>query len=127
MNMILKLSVSALTVGMAITAAGCAKSGASTPAVGATTAGASASQSAPQSVTANPSPPQNAEDKIPRVKVDEVKKMIAEGKAIIIDVRGADAYKMSHIKGALDVPLTKLDTGEIKDLPKDKPIIAYCS
>jgi len=123
MNMILKLSVSALTVGMAITAAGCAKSGASTPAVGATTAGASGAQSA----TAITSPPQNAEDKIPRVKVDEAKKMIAEGKAIIIDVRGADAYKMSHIKGALDVPLTKLDTGEIKDLPKDKLIIAYCS
>ena len=123
MNIILKLGVSALTIGMAITAAGCAKSGASTPTVGATTSGASAAQSA----TAIPSPPQNAEDKIPRVKVDEAKKMIAEGKAIIIDVRGADAYKMSHIKGALDVPLTKLDTGEIKDLPKDKLIIAYCS
>jgi rhodanese-like protein len=127
MNMILKLSVSALTVGLAITAAGCAKSGASTPAVGATTAGASGAQSAPQSPTAITYPPQNAEDKIPRVKVDEAKKMIAEGKAIIIDVRGDDAYKMSHIKGALDIPLTKLDTGEIKDLPKDKLIIAYCS
>ena len=127
MNTILKLSVSALTIGMAITAAGCAKSGASTPAVGATTAGASTAQSASQSATAIPSPPQNAEDKIPRVKVDEAKKMIAEGKAIIIDVRGADAYKMSHIKGALDFPLTKMDTGEIKDLPKDKLIIAYCS
>ena len=123
MNMILKLGVSALTIGMAITAAGCAKSGASTPTVGATKAGASAAQS----TTAIPPPTQNAEDKIPRVKVDEAKKMIAEGKAIIIDVRGADAYKMSHIKGALDIPLTKLDTGEIKDLPKDKLIIAYCS
>jgi hypothetical protein len=127
MNMILKLSVSALTIGMAITAAGCSKSGASTSKAGATTAGASAAQSVPQSATAFPSPPQNAEDKIPRVKVDEAKKLIAEGKAIIIDVRGADAYKMSHIKGALDVPLTKLDTGEMKDLPKDKLIIAYCS
>jgi hypothetical protein len=127
MNIILKLGVSALTIGMAITAAGCAKSGASTPTAGATGVGASTAQSATQSATAFPSPPQNAEDKIPRVKVDEAKKMIAEGKAIIIDVRGADAYKMSHIKGALDVPLTKLDTGEIKDLPKDKLIIAYCS
>jgi hypothetical protein len=127
MNMILKLSVSALTIGLAITAAGCSKSGASTPTVGATGAGAPAAQSAPQSTTAITSPPQNAEDKIPRVKVDEAKKMIAEGKAIIIDVRGPDAYKMSHIKGALDVPLTKLDTSEIKDLPKDKLIIAYCS
>jgi hypothetical protein len=119
MKIILKLGMSALTIGMAITAAGCAQSGASTP-----TAGASASQ---QSATAIPASPQNAEDKIPRVKVDDAKKMIEEGKAIIIDVRGPDAYKLSHIKGALDIPLTKLDTGEIKDLPKDKLIIAYCS
>src|SRR5262245_25663529 len=123
MNIILKLGVSALTIGMAITAAGCTKSGASTPRVGAATAGASAAQA----TTAIPPSTQNAEDKIPRVKVEEAKKMVAEGKAIIIDVRGADAYKMSHIKGALDVPLIKLDTGESKDLPKDKLIIAYCS
>jgi 3-mercaptopyruvate sulfurtransferase SseA len=123
MNMILKLSASALTVGMAITAAGCAKSGASTPTVGATKAGASAAQS----TTAIPPPTQNAEDKIPRVKVDEAKKMVAEGKAIFIDVRGADAYKMSHIKGALDVPQTKLNGGDFSGLPKDKLIIAYCS
>ena len=123
MNMILKLGVSALTIGMAITAAGCAKSGASTPTAGAATAGASSAHSA----TATSPIPQNAEDKIPRVKVEEAKKMVAEGKAIFIDVRGADAYKMSHIKGALDFPLTKMDTSEIKDLPKDKLIIAYCS
>jgi hypothetical protein len=123
MNIILKLGVSALTIGMSITAAGCAKSGASTPTAGATAAGASAARS----TTAIPPPTQNAEDKIPRVKVDEAKKMVAEGKAIFIDVRGADAYKMSHIKGALDVPLTKLNEGEFKDLPNDKLIIAYCS
>jgi len=123
MNIILKMGVSALTIGMAITAAGCTKSGASTPTVGASRAGASAAQS----TTAVPPSTQNAEDKIPRVKVDEAKKMIAEGKAIIIDVRGADAYKMSHIKGALDVPLTKLNNGDFKDLPNDKLIIAYCS
>jgi len=123
MNIILKLGVSALTIGMAITAAGCAKSGASTRTVGATTAGSSAAQS----TTVIPPPTQNAEDKIPRVKVDEAKKLVAEGKAIFIDVRGADAYKNSHIKGALDVPLTKLNDGEFKDLPSDKLIIAYCS
>ena len=63
---------------------------------------------------------------MPRVKVEDAKKMIAEGKAIIIDVRGAEAYKMSHIKGALDIPLTKLEARDFKDLPKDKILIAYC-
>ena len=119
----LKLGVSALTIAMAITAAGCAKSGVSTATVGATTAGSSAAQS----TTAIPPPNQNAEEKIPRVKVEEAKKLVAEGKAIIIDVRGADAYKASHIKGALEVPIDKLKAGDFKDLPKDKLIIAYCS
>jgi 3-mercaptopyruvate sulfurtransferase SseA len=122
MNMILKLGVSALTIGMAITAAGCAKSGASTPTASATAAGAQAAQSA----TAVTSPPQNAEEKIPRVKVEEAKKLVAEGKAIIIDVRLGDSYKVSHIKGAIEVPLNKVEAGDFKDLPKDKLIIAYC-
>ena len=120
--MILKLGVSALTIGMAITAAGCAKSGASTH----TTAEVAASTPSTNSVTANPAPTQNAEDKIPRVNVEEAKKLIAEGKAVLIDVRGIDVYKMSHIKGALDVPLNKVESGDIKDLPKDKRIITYC-
>jgi len=124
MNMILKLGASALTVSMAITAAGCAKSGASTPVAGAATAGEPSAQ--PAAAIPSPHAHQNAEDKMPRVKVDVAKKLVAEGKAIIIDVRGADAYKMSHIKGALDVPLNKLEAGDFKDLPKDKTIIAYC-
>ena len=124
MKIILKLGASALTVSLAFLAASCVKSGASTPTASATTAGEPSAHSA----TAIPSPHahQNAEDKMPRVKVDVAKKLVAEGKAIIIDVRGADAYKMSHIKGALDVPLNKLEAGDFKDLPKDKTIIAYC-
>ena len=122
MKLILKLCASALTVGMAITAAGCMKSGASTNTIDATTAGAPPAHSA----AAIPPPTQNAEDKMPRVKVEEAKKMIAEGKAIIIDVRGAEAYKMSHIQGALDIPLGKLEASDFKDLPKDKLIISYC-
>jgi 3-mercaptopyruvate sulfurtransferase SseA len=117
MNIILKLGASALTVGLAITAAGCAKSGAST----ATAGGLSAN-----SATATPFPGQNAEDKMPRVKVEEARKLVEEGKAIIIDVRGAEGYKTSHIKGAPNVPLNKLEAGDFKDLPKDKIIIAYC-
>jgi 3-mercaptopyruvate sulfurtransferase SseA len=124
MKMILKLSASALTVGMAITTAGCAKSGASTPVAGASTAGELSAR--PAAAIPSPHANQNAEDKMPRVKVEEAKKMVAEGKAVIIDVRGAEAYKMSHIKGALDIPLNKLEAGDFKNLPKDKVLIAYC-
>jgi len=72
-------------------------------------------------------PAQNPEDKMPRIKVDEAKKLVDEGKAIIIDVRGTDSYKMSHIAGSLDYPLNKIESGDYKGLPKDKRIIAYCT
>lgn len=121
--MILKLGATTLTVGMAMTAAGCAKSGASSHTADAAKAIAQPAHSA----VSLPSPPQNSEDKMPRVNVEEARKLVADGKAVIIDVRGADAYKTSHIKGALDVPLKKLEAGDFKDLPNDKRIIAYCS
>jgi Rhodanese-like domain len=123
MNMILKLGAVALTGGMAITATGYGRLGASThmTCVAARVA-TSANSAAPiHSLT------QNAEDQMPRINVEEAKKLVAEGKAVIIDVRGSDSYKASHIKGALDVPMKKLEAGDFKDLPKDKRIIAYCS
>jgi hypothetical protein len=123
MNMILKLGAGAMIAGMAIAAAGCAKSGASTPTAGVATANAQPSHSA----VATPSPAQNAEDKMPRINVGEARKLIEEGKAVIIDVRGHDSYKTSHIKGALNFPIDKLEAGDLKDLPKDKRIIAYCA
>src|SRR5262249_25481575 len=107
----------------AASAAGCAKSGATTHTAGEAAAGSPAANSA----TAGPPRTQNAEEKMPRINVEEAKKLIAEGKAVIIDVRGAEAYKMSHIKGAIDVPLNKLEAGDFKDLPKDKLIVAYCT
>jgi rhodanese-related sulfurtransferase len=72
-------------------------------------------------------PAQTPEDKIPRIKADEAKKLVEENKAIVIDVRGTDAYKLTHIKGALDVSLSKLEKGDFTGLPKDKMIIAYCT
>jgi rhodanese-related sulfurtransferase len=78
--------------------------------------------------SSNPtSPVQNPENKISRIKADEAKKLVEEGKAIIIDVRGTDAYKLTHIKGSLDIPLNKIEAGDFAGLPKDKVIIAYCT
>jgi rhodanese-related sulfurtransferase len=78
--------------------------------------------------SANPaSPVQSPENKASRIKADEAKRLVEEGKAIIIDVRGTDAYKLTHIKGALDIPLNRLKAGDFTGLPKDKVIIAYCT
>jgi len=83
---------------------------------------------APAADSSNRTPPaQNPEEKIPRISAEDAKKLVSENKAVIIDVRGTDLYKLNHIKGSLDFPLNKLETGEFTGLPKDKKIIAYCT
>jgi len=86
--------------------------------------------STPVAVTAPPTPAQaqsNPEDKVPRISAEEAKKLVDAGKAVIIDVRGTDAYKTAHIKGALDYSLSKIEAKDFSGLPKDKRIIAYCT
>jgi 3-mercaptopyruvate sulfurtransferase SseA len=70
--------------------------------------------------------PQSEEDKMPRASAQEAVNLAAKGQAIILDVRSEEAYKAQHAKGAVNVPLNKIESGE-HQLPKDKKIIAYCT
>ncbi len=71
--------------------------------------------------------PQSPEDKMPGVSVQEAIQQQKDGSALIIDVRGTEAYSISHIKGALDINLSKLEAGDFQGLPSAKRIIAYCT
>jgi len=93
---------------------------------GATTQPAAPTAPAPNIASA-PAPTQNPEDKMPRVSAEETKRLVDQGKAVIIDVRGTEAYKITHIKGAIDYPLSKIENKDFSGLPKDKRIIAYCT
>lgn len=44
---------------------------------------------------------------------------------IIVDVRNKDAYDLGHIKGAISIPLSDIDT-QYKILQNDKIKIIYC-
>ena len=43
--------------------------------------------------------------------------------AILLDVREVDEFNSGHIPGAVNVPLSKIDT---IDAPKDRPLYVYC-
>ncbi len=43
-----------------------------------------------------------------QVTPDEVKKAIADGKAVLIDVREVDEWKEGHLKDAKNLPLSEL-------------------
>jgi rhodanese-related sulfurtransferase len=88
---------------------------------------ATASPASQAADTASPAATQNPEDKMPRVSAEELKQLVAANKAVIIDVRTPEAYHDAHIKGAISLPVSKIEAGEYKDLPRDKRIISYCT
>lgn len=50
---------------------------------------------------------------------------VKRGEILLIDVRPPDEFENGHIAGARSVPLKSL-LAEIKSLPKDKEVVAYC-
>lgn len=65
-------------------------------------------------------------DSARRMNRDEAIKMVKEGKAVWIDVRNKDQYDISHIPGAMNIPLGELPT-RWKDLPPGKFYVTYCA
>ena len=61
-----------------------------------------------------------------RITVDEMKEMYDGGNLTVIDVRDPNSYLQSHIEGALQIPLARVE-GETPYLPKDKMIVTYCT
>ena len=120
MNLFSILGRSALIVTSAVLALGCSHLGASGNGSHATTA------SSPAAVAAAP-PMVKPVDNSARISVEEAKKLIDAGQAVMVDVRGTEAYNASHIKGALDHGIGKIEANDFKGLPKDKRLIVYCS
>ncbi len=54
-----------------------------------------------------------------------VRDLVQNG-AALVDVLPAKGYEKSHLSGAINIPLTKLDEKSTSNLRKDQPIIVYC-
>ena len=61
-----------------------------------------------------------------RVTVEELKKMLDAGKAVVYDTRAKAAYDSEHIKGSLSVPFDQV-AARTDDFPKDKTLVFYCT
>jgi phage shock protein E len=63
--------------------------------------------------------------------LDEVKKAVASGKAVLVDVRELVEWKSGHIKGAVHMPFRamqeKIDAQKVKEKFKDKIVYTYCA
>ena len=65
-------------------------------------------------------------DGIPRITPQELLSELRRRRAILVDVRGLDAYKEGHIKGAISIPVDQVEA-RLKELPRGKLIATYCS
>lgn len=70
--------------------------------------------------------PATPSDDARRISLQEAQQAVAQGKAIIVDVRDETSYKAGHIKGAKLIPVSQFEQ-RMGELPKDKLIITYCA
>ena len=68
------------------------------------------------------------EAEVPRVPLEEAFVAYTAGTAIIVDVRAPQTYEISHIPGAINIPLGAFETDIANvSLDKDAWIITYCT
>lgn len=68
------------------------------------------------------------EAEVTRVSLEEALTAYAAGTAVFVDVRSKQSFDISHIPGALYIPLGEFETNISGiDLPKDAWIITYCT
>lgn len=59
------------------------------------------------------------------IKPDEIAAEIAEGRApVIVDVRSANDFQVSHLPGAINIPLEELEQRKA-ELVSTKPTVFY--
>jgi 3-mercaptopyruvate sulfurtransferase SseA len=65
-------------------------------------------------------------DGVRRITLETFDEMIRKGEAFIVDVRNQAAYDQGHIPGAKLIPSGEI-LNHLKELPRDKTIVTYCS
>ena len=70
-----------------------------------------------------------AEEKIPRITIQELKKMMDDGEEVtVIDTQPLNIYNKAHIKGALSIPWkSQLALEDVWTIPSGIPIVTYCA
>lgn len=59
------------------------------------------------------------------VTIDKLLQRLEQGNIVLLDVRPEEEFNTGHIKGAVSIPIEKLEAN-LKNIPKNQEIIAYC-
>jgi 3-mercaptopyruvate sulfurtransferase SseA len=70
----------------------------------------------------------HTQDEVPRISAKDAKAAFDSGQAVIVDVRGAEFFKQSHVAGALNIPLADIEINPAGvNLDQNQWIITYCT
>jgi rhodanese-related sulfurtransferase/DNA-binding transcriptional ArsR family regulator len=64
-------------------------------------------------------------DQLEPVTLKELRRLMRDDDVTVVDVRPAEEFEAGHIPGALSVPAPELKR-RLRELPKDREVIAYC-
>jgi len=56
---------------------------------------------------------------------DELRRRLADGTAILLDVRPSEEFAHAHVEGALSIPIEQLEA-RLEELPVDQLVVATC-
>ena len=61
------------------------------------------------------------------IRRKDVKTLVAQGRAQLVEVLPASAYKKEHLPHAVNIPLETMSAETTRALLKDKAVIVYCN
>src|SRR6266516_1089600 len=61
------------------------------------------------------------------IRRKEVKTLVAQGRAQLVEVTPASLYKKEHLPQAVNIPLEKMTAESTRSLRKDQAVIVYCT
>ena len=67
----------------------------------------------------------HARDSLEPVSRADLAERVAQGTAIVLDVRPEDEFAAGHVPGARNIPLAELEK-RLSELPKRVEVVAYC-
>lgn len=67
----------------------------------------------------------HARDSLEPVSRADLAERVAQGTAIVLDVRPEDEFAAGHVPGARNIPLAELEK-RLRELPKGVEVVAYC-
>ena len=80
-----------------------------------------------QTATYTPNPPSADESaSVARISVTDLRAKLDAKQVTVIDVRDKTSFISSHIPGSYHVPMATVES-QVSFLPKDKPIVTYCT